>query len=163
MMIASIGFNTLFKNKNPEFEAKTNQNEELKKIKFKTLEEQMSYVRNKSDLGKDFVFTVMKLFLFFVVFRLLLFPRITSFASGIALSIVVGASLSLFVSWYLLPRKFFVKNLFNGALNTSYLGALFSYVKFFNNYHALILIGSSLSLMILMSYAWKKIGGTKKW
>lgn len=131
--------------------------EDLKKKKFKTVDEQMIYLRNKNDTGNDFLLVIIPIFFYVLIFQFLVLPNINVMARGILAALVVGSTSSALVSYFVLSRKYFFKNYWNFFLNYFFIGFFICYLKFFDTWNPLIMFLCIISLMILISFIWKKI------
>jgi len=111
---------------------------ELKVKPHKGLEDQMEYVRQKSNAGMDFTNTVASVIVFILLFIFFLAPRVKTLYLGLIMSVV----LSVFAAWIIsLMRTSFqeyaVIDTFIGYL---YASIFITYVQFLDTPHPIILL-----------------------
>lgn len=156
-MIISLLITKLFRYKDKRYDKQVAESDRIKQIKFKTIKDQKTYLRNKSDLGRDFIYTVISIFLFFILFRLLIYPHLPNLLSGIIGSIGFGIVFGAIMAVWVLPQKYFWKNFTTTTLNISFIGSFASYLKFVKTIHPLIIVALTIVLMISIGWMWKKM------
>jgi hypothetical protein len=125
----------------------------LKNMHNKSINDQMDYVRAKTDFGKDFVNVVVSLFLFLFVFRFLFIPRMTSFI----MALCVGILVSLLLSWVaamMFPARFREYHIINVFINFLFGTVLLSYIQFIYIPYNIILIVLTIIVMVLFEAGW---------
>lgn len=155
-MLSSLIVNKLFKSNDKRIDVQEKEQEKIKMIKYKTLDEQKKYLQNKADLGKDFIYMVLNLMIFFLVFRLLIYPRIPNLLIGVISSIIFAAVFAYITAEYVYPKKYFAKNFVNTLMSISFMGSFLSYMKFVDTIHPLIMLALMIILMVGISWVWKK-------
>jgi hypothetical protein len=161
-VLISLLINKFFRETDKRINTQMDENERIKKIKYKSLDDQKTYLKNKTDLGKDFIYMVLTIMLFYLGFRLLILPRIPGFWIGIICAVLFASLFAYFMAEYVYPEKYFVKNFVNKFLNILFIGSFASYVKFFETIHVLLLVLFMLIIMISTSWLWNKYWGKKK-
>lgn len=155
--LISIAVNMLFKKNNPGLQKQMDEQDQIKTVKFKSIDEQKTYLQNKSDLGKDFIYMVLSIIVFFVGFRILIYPLINNILIGILASVLFGGLFGFFMAEYVYPKKYFYKNFVNMGLNVSFIGLFMTYLKFMDTLHPLLMVAGTLIIMIGLSFASKKV------
>lgn len=160
-MLISLLVTKLFRDKDERINIQTMENERIKKIKYKSLEDQKTYLKNKTDLGKDFIYMILNIMIFFLIYRLLILPRIPSLLIGIISAVIFAGLFAYFMAEYIFPKKYFAKNVVTTLLNISFIGIFTAYVKFLDTIHPLLLVLLMVALMLGVGWIWNKLEDKK--
>lgn len=155
--IISLIINMLFKQKTKGLQSQIDEQEQIKSVKYKSIDEQKTYLQNKTDLGKDFIYMVLSIMIFFIGFRILIYPLINNILIGILSSVLFGGLFGFFMAEYVYPKKYFYKNFVNNSLNVSFIGLFMVYMKFLDVLHPLLMISGTIIIMIGIGWLWKKV------
>lgn len=156
-MLVSLLINKLFRDTDKRLDAQSDENERIKKIKYKSLEDQKTYLKNKTDLGKDFIYMILNIMIFFLIYRLIILPRIPSLLIGIISAVIFAGLFAYFMAEYIYPKKYFAKNFINTLLSISFIGVFTAYVKFLDTIHPLLLVLLMIIVMLGVGWIWKKL------
>jgi len=156
ILISSL-INKLFKDKDKRLNIQNEELERIKKIKFKSIMDQKKYLQTKTDLGKDFIYTVLNLMIFFLVYRLIILPRIPNLLIGIISSVVFAGLFAYFMAEYIYPKKYFAKNFINTLMSISFIGVFTAYIKFMETIKPILLVLLMIIVMLGVAWIWKKI------
>lgn len=130
---------TQFFNKDRKLQKTLKTINELKVKIHKGLEDQMEYVRQKSDAGMDFTNTVAAIIIFVIIFIFVLAPRINTLNMGLILAV----TFSIIAAWIfsLLRTSYKDYAIIDTFIGYFYASIFIVYIKFIHTAHPLIMLG----------------------
>lgn len=142
--------------KNTVIKDANNKIKELKKVKYKSIDEQKDYLRAKNDSGKDFINVVVSMLLFIIFFRYIFIPRMPNIYIGLGTVIIVSMVVALInSSMYSKPQQQY--QFITSFIGFIYSGTLFLYIYFIEVLYPIILIICMILILIFMESLWGKI------
>ena len=161
-ILISLLINKVFRDTDKRLNIQNEELERIKKIKFKSIMDQKKYLQTKTDLGKDFIYTVLNLMIFFLVYRLLILPRVPTLLIGIISAVIFAGLFAYFMAEYIFPKKYFTKNFINTLMSISFIGVFTAYVKFLVTIKPILLVLLMVSVMLGTAWIWKRLEVVKK-
>jgi hypothetical protein len=159
-LLSDIG-QKYFTTKNIVLKEQVQELEDIKAVKYKTLDDQMKYVRGRSDMGKDFVTTIASAMVFLLGFYMLIYPRIPNLYIGLGIVFVLSIIFAWINTKLTKSEKFFDYHFITSFISYIYTGTFLIYVKFIETIHPIILLICGIIVMILYGYAnkWRNKNG----
>lgn len=135
---------------------------ETKGKKYKTVEEQMEYVRDRANFGQDYVNVALGIVAYILIFYLIIYPNITDLQSGLLIVPFFALAFAYVSSRYIHPKEYFQYQFTTSFLNYFQVSLFFVYVRFINTIHPLLLLLLSILIMYSLGLLEVRLGRNDK-
>lgn len=127
----------------------------------KTLDDKMSYLRQKTDAGQDVMTMIISTIIFIIGFSVTIYSRVTNFYAGLVAALVFAL-----VFAFIFAKIQFTKYILEYKFIDAFIGYLFAstlmiYVKFIHNMHIILLLILSIAVMIAINKTMDKWVGNE--